>query len=59
MFLLAMICAATMLMYGVLLSKIDMPKPKYDCSLARFHPEYTAAMREECRKRRQEEYERK
>ena len=59
MFLLGVICVMSMILYGTLLAKIDIPKPKYDCSLASFHPEYTPAMREECRKRRIEEYERK
>lgn len=59
MFLLGIICVMSMILYGTLLTKIEIPKPKYDCSLASFHPEYTLAMREECRKRRMEEYERK
>ena len=58
MFLLGMICVMSMILYATLLTKIDMPKPKYDCSLANFHPEYTPAMREECRKGRVQ-YERK
>jgi hypothetical protein len=56
MVILALMCAIMMLMYGVLLTKID--KPKYDCSLANFHPDYTQAMRQECIKGKVQ-YERK
>jgi hypothetical protein len=58
MFLLAVICVMSMILYATLLTKIDMPKPKYDCSLASFHPDYTQAMRQECSKGRVQ-YERK
>jgi hypothetical protein len=58
MFLLGMICVMSMILYATLLTKIDMPKPKYDCSLASFHPDYTQAMRQECSKGRVQ-YERK
>lgn len=59
MFILAILCVMSIILYSTLLASIDIPKPKYDCSLANFHPEYTSAMREECRKRRVQEYERK
>ena len=59
MFIIAILCVMSIILYSTLLASIDFPKPKYDCSLANFHPEYTLAMREECRKRRQEAYERK
>jgi len=58
MFLLGMICVMLIILYATLLARIDMPKPKYDCSLANFHPDYTQAMRKECSKGRVQ-YERK
>jgi hypothetical protein len=58
MFILAIICVMSMILYGTLLAEIEVPEPKYDCSLAGFHPDYTQAMRQECIKGRVQ-YERK
>jgi hypothetical protein len=58
MFFLAIICVMSMILYGTLLAEIEVPEPKYDCSLASFHPDYTQAMRQECSKGRVQ-YERK
>ena len=42
------------------LSQVDMPEYKvYDCSMADWHPDIPNSVKEECRKRRYQDWERK